>query len=146
MAVQLCCLEIRKYFKDSPQNVLEKKSSFEYMEREVGMQKFVPSSILEKMKSKSLRKSIQSHFKKYAHLTDVECMFKFLEILKMHTNYDQERFRVDFGSSFTVPVDLVIGPDIGISHINVQAATTTNIAEFEQVLTLLVWMLQFFYV
>ncbi|XP_019880212.2 focal adhesion kinase 1 isoform X6 [Aethina tumida] len=133
VAVQLCCLEIRKYFKDSPQNVLEKKSSFEYMEREVGMQKFVPSSILEKMKSKSLRKSIQSHFKKYAHLTDVECMFKFLEILKMHTNYDQERFRVDFGSSFTVPVDLVIGPDIGISHINVQAATTTNIAEFEQI-------------
>ncbi|CAH0551900.1 unnamed protein product [Brassicogethes aeneus] len=133
VAVQLCCLEIRKYFKDSPQNILDKKSSFEYLEREVGMQKFVPNSVLDKMKSKSLRKSIQSHFKKFSHMTDVECMFKFLEILKLHTNFDQERFRVDFGSSFTVPVELVIGPEIGISHLNVGLSTSTNIAEFDQI-------------
>lgn len=59
VAVQLCCLEIRKYFKDTPQNALDKKSYFEYLEREVGMQKFIPNSILEKVKLKSLRKSIQ---------------------------------------------------------------------------------------
>ncbi|KAJ8968098.1 hypothetical protein NQ314_002469, partial [Rhamnusium bicolor] len=133
VAVQLCCLEIRKYFKDMPQNVLDKKSNFEYLEREIGMQKFIPNSVLEKIKSKSLRKSIQAQFKKFAHLTDVESMFKFLEILKYHTNFDQERFRVDFGSSFTVPVELVIGPDIGISHTNVQASTTKKIADFDQI-------------
>nr|CAI5832845.1 unnamed protein product [Callosobruchus analis] len=133
IAVQLCCLEIRKYFKNMPQNVLEKKSNIEYLEREIGMQKFVPSNILEKMKSKSLRKSIQAQFKKFAHMSDVDSMFKFLEILKIHTNYDQERFRVDFGSSFTVPVELVIGPDIGISHTNVQASTTKKIADFDQI-------------
>ncbi|XP_018568544.1 focal adhesion kinase 1 isoform X3 [Anoplophora glabripennis] len=133
VAVQLCCLEIRKYFKDMPQNVLDKKSNFEYLEREIGMQKFIPNSVLEKMKSKSLRKSIQAQFKKFAHLTDVESMFRFLEILKYHTNFDQERFRVDFGSSFTVPVELVIGPDIGISHTNVQESTTKKIADFDQI-------------
>ncbi|KAJ8925398.1 hypothetical protein NQ315_009230 [Exocentrus adspersus] len=133
VAVQLCCLEIRKYFKDMPQNVLDKKSNFEYLEREIGMQKFIPNSVLEKVKSKSLRKSIQAQFKKYAHLSDVESMFKFLEILKYHTNFDQERFRVDFGSSFTVPVELVIGPDIGISHTNVQESTTKKIADFDQI-------------
>ncbi|CAH1995793.1 unnamed protein product [Acanthoscelides obtectus] len=133
IAVQLCCLEIRKYFKNMPQNVLEKKSNIEYLEREIGMQKFVPSNILEKMKSKSLRKSIQTQFKKFAHMSDVDSMFKFLEILKIHTNHDQERFRVDFGSSFTVPVELVIGPDIGISHTNVQASTTKKIADFDQI-------------
>ncbi|CAG9860435.1 unnamed protein product [Phyllotreta striolata] len=131
-AIQLCCLEIRKYFKDMPQNVLEKKSSFEYLERE-GMQKFIPNSVLEKMKSKSLRKNIQMQFKKFAQLSDVESMFKYLEILKCHTNYDQERFRVDFGASFTVPVELVIGPDIGISHTNGQVSTTKKIADFDQI-------------
>ncbi|KAJ8946436.1 hypothetical protein NQ318_014423 [Aromia moschata] len=133
VAVQLCCLEIRKYFKDMPQNVLDKKSNFEYLEREIGMQKFIPNSILEKMKSKFLRKSIQTQFKKFAHLTDLDSMFKFLEILKYHTLFDQERFRVDFGSSFTVPVELVIGPDIGISHTNVQASATKKIADFDQI-------------
>lgn len=91
----------------------DKKSYVEYLERDISWQKFIPSSILEKMKTKSLKKSVQAHFKKIAHLSDIESMFKFLEILRNHTNFDQERFRVDFGSSFTVPVELVIGPDIG---------------------------------
>lgn len=34
-AVQLCCLEIRNYFKDMPQIALDKKSNLEYLEREV---------------------------------------------------------------------------------------------------------------
>ncbi|XP_060536517.1 focal adhesion kinase 1-like isoform X2 [Cylas formicarius] len=127
VAVQLCCLEIRKYFKDMPPNVLDKKSNFEYLEREIGMQKFIPLSVLEKMKSKSLRKNIQSHFKKFAHHNEFESMVKFLEMLKYHTNYDQERFDVDYGSSFTVPVELIIGPDIGI-----QASSAKNI-NFDQI-------------
>ncbi|CAG9813532.1 unnamed protein product [Phaedon cochleariae] len=133
VALQLCCLEIRKYFKDISQNVLDKKSNFEYLEREIGMQKFIPASFLEKVKSKSLRKCLQAHFKKIAHISDVDSMFKYLELLKYHTNLDQERFRVDFGSSFTVPVELVIGPDIGISHTIVQASATKKIADFDQV-------------
>lgn len=76
---------------------------------------------------------LQAQLKKFAHFSDVESMFKFLEILKYHTNFDQERFRVDFGSSFHIPVELVIGPDIGISHTNVQASTTTKIADFDQI-------------
>ncbi|KAG5900576.1 hypothetical protein JTB14_022881 [Gonioctena quinquepunctata] len=133
VAIQLCCLEIRKYFKDMPQNVLDKKSNFEYLEREIGMHKFIPNSFIDKTKSKSLRKSIQAQFKKFAHFSDVESMFKYLEILNYHTNFEQERFRVDFGSSFTIPVELVIGPDIGISHTNVQASTTTKIADFDKI-------------
>ncbi|XP_072390034.1 focal adhesion kinase 1 isoform X2 [Diabrotica undecimpunctata] len=132
-AIQLCCLEIRKYFKELPPNGLDKKSNFEYLEREIGMQKFIPNSILEQLKPKSLRKNIQMQFKKIAHLSEADAMFKYLEILKYHTNFDQERFRVDFGGSFTVPVELVIGPDIGISHTNVQASTTKNIADFKQI-------------
>lgn len=35
MAVQLCCLGIRFYFKDMPQIALDKKSNLEYLEKEV---------------------------------------------------------------------------------------------------------------
>ncbi|KAK4884842.1 hypothetical protein RN001_001113 [Aquatica leii] len=132
-AVQLCCLEIRYFFKDMPQVALDKKSNFEYLEREVGMHKFLPRSVLETMKPKTLRKNIQTHFKKFSQLSEVDCMFKFFDILKMYYKFDQERFRVDLGSSWAVSVELVIGPDIGISHTAVQDSKTSKIADFEQI-------------
>lgn len=132
-AVQLCCLEIRYFFKDMPQVALDKKSNFEYLEREIGMHKFLPRSILDTVKPKTLRKSIQTHFKKFSQLSEVECMFKFFDILRMYYNFDQERFRVDLGSSWAVSVELVIGPDLGISHTAVQDSKTSKIADFEQI-------------
>ncbi|KAB0790612.1 hypothetical protein PPYR_14979 [Photinus pyralis] len=132
-AVQLCCLEIRYFFKDMPHVALDKKSNFEYLEREVGMHKFLPKTVLETMKPKTLRKSIQTLFKKFSQLSEVECMFKFFDILKMYYNFDQERFRVDLGSSWAVSVELVIGPDLGISHTAVQGSKTSKIADFEQI-------------
>ncbi|XP_015837462.1 focal adhesion kinase 1 isoform X8 [Tribolium castaneum] len=133
VVVQLCCLEIRRYFKETPPNPLDKKSNFEYLEREVGLHKFIPQRILSTMKPKTLRKSIQSQFKKYVNMTDIECMFKFLETLTLYYKFDQERFRVDLGSSWSVPVELVIGPDLGISYTNVQTSSTTRIANFDQI-------------
>ncbi|XP_063919599.1 focal adhesion kinase 1 isoform X8 [Zophobas morio] len=133
VVVQLCCLEIRRYFKETFPNPLDKKSNFEYLEREIGMNRFIPNRILSTMKPKSLRKSIQSQFKKYVNMTDIECMFKFLETLMLYYKFDQERFRVDLGSSWSVPVELVIGPDLGISYTNVQTSSTTKIANFDQI-------------
>ncbi|XP_017776898.1 PREDICTED: focal adhesion kinase 1 isoform X5 [Nicrophorus vespilloides] len=135
VAVQLCCLEIRNFFKDMPQHALDKKSNLEYLEREEGMNKFIPRHILEGMKPKSLRKSIQTHFKKFSQLSEVDCMFKFFDILRMYFNFDQERFKVELGNSWHVPVELVIGPGIGISYTTVQAlnSTTTNVAAFSNI-------------
>lgn len=131
VAVQLCCLDIRHFFKDMRQYALDKKSNFEYLEREVGMAKFLPKDVLNTMKPKTLRKNIQLHFKKFGQLTEKECMFKFLDILSGHFKYDQERFQVDFGSGWSVPVELIIGPDVGISTISVSGGT--KIADFEQI-------------
>ena len=50
-----------------------------------------------KQKPKILRKAIQASFKKYGQLTDRECCFKFLEILKSVYRFDQERFRCALG-------------------------------------------------
>lgn len=40
-AIQICCLMIRNFFKDSSYISLDKKSSFEYLEREVLAQSVV---------------------------------------------------------------------------------------------------------
>lgn len=130
VAIQLCCLEIRYFFKDMPQMALDKKSNLEYLEREVGLHRFLPRNILDSLKPKSLRKLIQANFKKVSSLSEQECMFRFFDILRAHYRYDQERFRVELGAEWSVPVDLVIGPDVGIS---VLATHSTRIADFDKV-------------
>ncbi|XP_012286001.1 focal adhesion kinase 1 isoform X2 [Orussus abietinus] len=134
VAVQLCCLEIRYFFKDMPQIALDKKSNLEYLEREVGLHKFLPRSVLNGMKPKALRKLIQQHFKKVAALTELECMFKFFDLLRSHYRFDQERFICALGSSWSIPVELVIGPDLGISYMAHRGGTVpTRMAEFSQI-------------
>ncbi|XP_076239601.1 protein tyrosine kinase 2 Fak isoform X2 [Calliopsis andreniformis] len=134
VAVQLCCLEIRYFFKDMPQIALDKKSNLEYLEREVGLHKFLPRSVLNGMKPKALRKLIQQHFKKVAVLSELECMFKFFDLLRAHYRFDQERFICALGSSWSIPVELVIGPDLGISYMAHRGGTVpTRMAEFSQI-------------
>ena len=42
-AVALCCLEIRRMFRDMPATALDKKANFECLERDVGLTKFLPN-------------------------------------------------------------------------------------------------------
>ena len=83
---------------------------------QVGLHKFLPKSVINTNKPKPLRKLIQQHFRKYAVLGDLECMFKFFEILKSVYRFDQERYRCALGSGWSIPVELVIGPHQGISY------------------------------
>ena len=55
-AVALCCLEIRRMFKDMPSTALDKKANFECLERDVGLAKFFPN----------VRNVIQIEFDLYA--------------------------------------------------------------------------------
>eukprot|EP00090_Calanus_glacialis_P040090 TRINITY_DN6986_c0_g1_i1.p1 TRINITY_DN6986_c0_g1~~TRINITY_DN6986_c0_g1_i1.p1 ORF type:complete len:1244 (-),score=268.91 TRINITY_DN6986_c0_g1_i1:950-4681(-) len=135
-AIQLCCIEIRRFFKDMPQIALDKKSNFEYLEKEVGLHKFLPKNVINTNKPKPLRKLIQQHFKKYAVLGDLECMFKFFEILKSVYRFDQERYRCALGSGWSIPVELVIGPQQGISYMTDSAVQPTHMADFSHIQSL----------
>ncbi|XP_046677236.1 focal adhesion kinase 1 isoform X3 [Homalodisca vitripennis] len=135
-AVQLCCLEIRNYFKDMPQIALDKKSNLEYLEKEVGLHRFMPRPVLEAAKPKNLRKAIQAQFKRVAQLSESDCMFKFFELLRTQYNYHHEKFTCALGSGWSIPVEIVIGPDLGISYMTPRAPVLTKIAEFSSVLGL----------
>ena len=79
---------------------LEKKSNMEMLERDVGFERFIPASVIDSVKMKTLRKMIQQNFKKYGSLSEIECFFKYFELLAKVRKYDQEQFRCSLGVIF----------------------------------------------
>uniref|UniRef100_A0A9J8BW90 non-specific protein-tyrosine kinase n=1 Tax=Cyprinus carpio carpio TaxID=630221 RepID=A0A9J8BW90_CYPCA len=109
MALQLGCLEIRRFYKDMNASGLEKKSNFELLEKDVGLDLFFPQELIDSMKPKQLRKMIQQTFQQYALLKEEQCINKFFETLSVFSSYDEEVFPCEL-QGWSVSVDLVIGP------------------------------------
>ncbi|XP_058526029.1 protein-tyrosine kinase 2-beta isoform X2 [Ochotona princeps] len=132
MALQLGCLELRRFFKDMPHNALDKKSNFEFLEKEVGLDLFFPKQMQENLKPKQFRKMIQQTFQQYASLKEEECVMKFFNTLAGFANIDQETYRCELIQGWNITVDLVIGPK-GIRQLTSQDAKPTCLAEFKQI-------------
>ncbi|BFZ17133.1 hypothetical protein BsWGS_20172 [Bradybaena similaris] len=133
VAIQLGCIEMRRFFKDMPQAALEKKSNFDYLEKEIGWKRFLPKSVIDHTKTKILRKLIQQQFRLYAQLTESECVFKFFETLFTVHAFYHEKFQCSLRSGWSISVEIVIGPDVGISFLTEKASTPTHVADFAQV-------------
>lgn len=133
LAIQLCCIEIRRYFKDMTHFALDKKSNFEYLEKDIGLHKFLPSSVIMGNKPKTLRKLIQNNFKKYSLLSEIDCMFKFFELVYQVLKYDREVFECSLGIGWSVPIELVIGPNIGVSYIGDRTGKLIHVANFSNI-------------
>ncbi|XP_061481850.1 protein-tyrosine kinase 2-beta isoform X2 [Rhineura floridana] len=132
MALQLGCLELRRFYKDMPHNALDKKSNFEFLEKEVGLDLFFPKQMQENLKAKQFRKMIQQTFQQYALLREDECIMKFLSTLSTIANIDQESYRCELIQGWNITVDLVIGPK-GIRQMTSKEAKPTCLAEFKQI-------------
>ncbi|KAM3854494.1 protein-tyrosine kinase 2-beta isoform 5-T6 [Vipera latastei] len=132
MALQLGCLELRRFYKDMPHNALDKKSNFEFLEKEVGLDVFFPKQMQENLKPKQFRKMIQQTFQQYALLREEECIMKFLGTLSTFANIDQESYRCELIQGWNITVDLVIGPK-GIRQMTSKEAKPTCLAEFKQI-------------
>uniref|UniRef100_A0A8D2PX58 non-specific protein-tyrosine kinase n=1 Tax=Zosterops lateralis melanops TaxID=1220523 RepID=A0A8D2PX58_ZOSLA len=132
MALQLGCLELRRFYKDMPHNALDKKSNFELLEKEVGLDLFFPSQMMENLKPRQLRKMIQQTFQQYALLREEECVLKFLQTLGTFAPIDQESFRCQLVQGWNITVDLVIGPQ-GIRQVTSKESKPTCLAEFRDI-------------
>ncbi|XP_030838872.1 focal adhesion kinase 1 isoform X2 [Strongylocentrotus purpuratus] len=133
MSLQLGCLEMRRFFKDMPQIALDKKANFDYLEKEIGLKRFIPKNVIDNTKPKNLRKLILQYFKQFANLNEEQCVFKFFEVLTTIHRFDHEKFKCALGTGWSISVELVIGPDDGISCLTDKAATPTKMADFDQV-------------
>uniref|UniRef100_A0A671U8P9 non-specific protein-tyrosine kinase n=1 Tax=Sparus aurata TaxID=8175 RepID=A0A671U8P9_SPAAU len=131
MALQLGCLEIRRFFKDMNPNGLEKKSNFELLEKEVGLELFFPRELINSMKPKQLRRLIQQTFQGYSTLKQDQCVNRFFTTLAQCYSYTQETYACQLVDSWNLTIDLVIGPE-GISQ-QTENSTSICLATFPQV-------------
>ncbi|XP_071320886.1 protein-tyrosine kinase 2-beta-like [Trachinotus anak] len=131
MALQLGCLEIRRFYKDMNPNGLEKKSNFELLEKDVGLDLFFPKELIDSMKPKQLRRLIQQTFQGYSTLNQDQCMAKFFTTLAQCNSYTQESFACQLVHGWNITIDLVIGPE-GLSQ-QVENSTPQCLAAFSQV-------------
>ncbi|KAM7367967.1 hypothetical protein PAMP_014226 [Pampus punctatissimus] len=132
MALQLGCLEIRRFYKDMNAKGLEKKSNFELLEKEVGLDLFFPQQLINSMKSRQLRKLIQQTFQQYATLKEDDCMVKFFETLKDFISYDEEVFPCELVQGWSLSVELVIGGR-GIRQRTQKNSAPVFLADFKQI-------------
>uniref|UniRef100_A0A672Q5G8 non-specific protein-tyrosine kinase n=1 Tax=Sinocyclocheilus grahami TaxID=75366 RepID=A0A672Q5G8_SINGR len=123
MALQLGCLEIRRFYKDMNAKGLEKKSNFDLLEKDVGLDLFFPKGLIDSMKPKQLRKLIQQTFQQYALLKEDECMIKFFETYGEFSNFDEEIF----------PCELLSMSKCCFEFIFVFSPQAVCLAEFRQI-------------
>ncbi|XP_032875790.1 focal adhesion kinase 1 isoform X15 [Amblyraja radiata] len=136
IALKLGCLEIRRFYREMRGNALEKKSNYELLEKDVGLKRFFPKSLLDAVKAKTLRKLIQQSFRQFANLNEEQSVLKFFEILSPVYRFDKECFKCALGSSWIISVELAIGPEEGISYLTDKGSMPTHLANFNQVQTI----------
>ncbi|XP_028996980.1 protein tyrosine kinase 2 beta, b [Betta splendens] len=132
MALQLGCLELRRFYKDMNAKGLEKKSNLDLLEKEVGLELFFPQQLINSMKPKQLRKMMLQTFQQYAALREDDCMVKFFETLKDFVSYDEEVFPCELVQGWSLSVELVIGGR-GIRQRTQKNAAASFLADFKQI-------------
>ncbi|XP_028836608.1 protein-tyrosine kinase 2-beta-like [Denticeps clupeoides] len=132
MALQLGCLEMRRFYKDVNSNGLEKKSNLELLEKDVGLHLFFPQELIDSMKPKNLRKLIQQTFQQYATLKEQECILKFFETYAIFASCDEEVFSCELVQGWCLSVDLVISSK-GICQRIDNKTLTVCLTTFEKV-------------
>ncbi|XP_052380397.1 protein-tyrosine kinase 2-beta-like isoform X2 [Oncorhynchus keta] len=132
MALQLGCLEIRRFYKDMNAKGLEKKSNFEVLEKDVGLNLFFPQELIDSMKSRHLRKMIQQTFQQYATLKEDECMVNFFQTLTDFITVGEEVYPCELVQGWSLSVELVIGAR-GIRQRTHKDSAPVCLANFKQI-------------
>ncbi|CAF0942586.1 unnamed protein product [Adineta ricciae] len=135
-AIELGSLEIRKLFKDLNSSALDKKVNMDYLEKELGLRKFFPQSLLDTQKPRVLRKYIKTCLKKYEGLAEEECVKRFCLLLKDVWNWEQEIYTCKLGAEWAVPISLILGPSDGISYRTPNTTRLTKMTPFETILSI----------
>ncbi|XP_070065706.1 focal adhesion kinase 1 isoform X4 [Drosophila virilis] len=136
IAVQLCCLGIRHYFKNITLKAPDKKQHIDYIEKEIGFKCFIPQSVISTTKPKNLKKMIQVGYKKVYNYNDIEYLTKFFDLLKSFYLTDFEQFSVTLSSAWNISGILHVGPHIGISYQTHPQASLRNVAQFKDVVSI----------
>jgi focal adhesion kinase 1 len=106
---------------------------FSIIEEEGGLLRYLPESIVVSTKKKQLQKSVINAVRKVVHLSELECVFKFMKQLMSIARFDTEIFRVSFGTGWQRPVELYVGQHYGIAYKNENTKEPVILAELRNV-------------
>ncbi|KAH8270784.1 hypothetical protein KR018_001934, partial [Drosophila ironensis] len=136
VAVQLCCLGIRHFFKNITVKAPDKKQHIDYIEKEIGFKSFLPQSVIATTKPKNLKKMIQVGYKKVYNYNDIEYLTRFFDLLRNIYLTNFEQFSVTLSSAWNISGILHVGPHIGISYQTHPQASLKNVAQFRDVVAI----------
>ncbi|XP_017051217.1 focal adhesion kinase 1 isoform X2 [Drosophila ficusphila] len=136
VAVQLCCLGIRHYFKNITVKAPDKKQHIDYIEKEIGFKSFLPQSVIATSKPKNLKKMIQVGYKKVYNYNDIEYLTRFFDLLKNIYLTNFEQFSVTLSSAWNISGILHVGPHFGISYQTHPQDSLKNVAQFKDVVSI----------
>ena len=97
LAVHLAGFQLHKIF--CTQMGTEKKQGLENLDREGELEKYFPPSVILNAKRKALKRAIQHRFKKNAHMSERECILKFLSGVMSSWDFTVEKFSCELSVS-----------------------------------------------
>ncbi|VDM95249.1 unnamed protein product [Thelazia callipaeda] len=135
-AMELAALQIRKELGSQNMCAVEKFINLDELEAGGTLSRLLPQAMLAKLKSKQLRKALVAAVKRHIPLTSVECIFRFLEIVKRITQFDIEIFKASLGMVWKYPLDVMVGMVVGISYVVDGRCEPTLLAQLQHVSSL----------
>lgn len=102
---QLCALQMRQILSKTKSNVFNKTV--------MDCSNYLPKNGVD-VENKNFRKNLKVSLKKIAKLTEIDCMFKFFDLLSS-LRYYEEKFHINScQDDILSPIVLVVGPHSGI--------------------------------
>ncbi|KJH51257.1 hypothetical protein DICVIV_02536 [Dictyocaulus viviparus] len=136
-ALELAALKVcRDYVEKKAKSCLDHKVDINAIDIDSSIQKFVPKTVLYcgNNKPSAVRRQFTQLLKKYASLPATESVLRSLSILVDIVKFDVEIFKASLGVGWSSPVDLLVGPEVGLSYRINERCEVSRLAELRSVL------------
>ncbi|CAI4227642.1 unnamed protein product [Auanema sp. JU1783] len=136
-ALELAALKIcRDYSEKQPRTCVDHKIDIDGIDIDYAMQTFIPKTVLcnPNIKPSALKKQLLSLLKKFADLPSTDSLLQSLTILIDIVKFDVELFKASLGIGWSSPIDLLVGPDVGVSYRTNERCDVCRLTELRSVL------------
>ncbi|CAJ0946558.1 unnamed protein product, partial [Mesorhabditis belari] len=144
-ALDLAALRVaREYVEKQAKNCIEPKIDLDAIDAEATINTFVPDTVMIKanVKAKDLKKQFLGLVKRFASLSTTDSVLRSLSLLLEIVRFDVEIFKTSIGAGWTSPVDLLVGPEMGLSYRINERCDISRLGELRCVLEIAVRMIE----
>ncbi|KAK5986412.1 Inactive tyrosine-protein kinase kin-32 [Trichostrongylus colubriformis] len=140
-ALELAALKVcRDCLEKQVKSCLDHKIDIDAINMDSAIQAFIPKSVLcgGNIKPSTLRRQFGQLLKKFSSLSPTESVLRSLSILIDIVKFDVEIFKASMGVGWSSPVDLLVGPEVGLSYRINERCESSRLAELRSVLEIVI--------